>query len=200
MYCTAAVFSARGEASASSPITYAYGDCYDKWNVMMCGMFLEAFSSEQLAQEVGSDVKILHLHRVLSVIPCSVSNLRFPSFCGSESHTRLTTLAAPAPRLGTATWVNREWDAVHSMAAASALQRPSYSAHATTVRLVMKPGPAHSEAPPSNLYPTTCQSMLHVLNNRSREKRDVRWRSLSSYCALLCSSCHHRAEQMRVLT
>ena len=56
MYCTAAVFSARGEASASSPITYAYGDCYDKWNVMMCGMFLEAFSSEQLAQEVSSDV------------------------------------------------------------------------------------------------------------------------------------------------
>ena len=35
---------------------------------MMCGMFLEAFSSEQLAQKAKSDVKI-HLipHRVLSV-------------------------------------------------------------------------------------------------------------------------------------
>jgi hypothetical protein len=41
-----------GEPAPSSPIMHM-GDCYDKWNVMMCGMFLEAFSSEQLAQKAS---------------------------------------------------------------------------------------------------------------------------------------------------
>lgn len=118
---------------------YAYGDCYDKWNVMMCGMFLEAFSSEQLAQEASSDVKILHVPIVCSASPCIISGMHFPSFCGSESDPRLTTLAAPAPRLGGASWVNRE-TGTRGTALRPLRRRSALRTRVTTVRLVRKSG------------------------------------------------------------